>query len=206
MAQWNVAYAIDNDPVTQKSRGYMTLFSDITATMASSSSSRCYDCVLCQRGTLPRSRRCLSKLGSNHLLAVLRSLGANFAVDDNSWLCRPCSRSLEQLKSAREHVGTLEVNIRRRLEAGGYGYQASAVGATDSTASSSQSTRLALTPQRPADPSSPLDEQRSAVGRTAREPGTVTRRYDTPTRSALQRMIPSATSPAVAVSLHACIL
>ena len=83
----------------------------------------CFDCVLCKHGTHPRARCCLSKSGNKHLLAVLQSFVANSSsfsfntVDKNSWLCWPCSRSLEQLQAAREHVENLETDIRKMLEA-----------------------------------------------------------------------------------------
>ena len=154
--------------------------------------SSCFDCVLCKRGTLPRARRCLSSPGNSHLLTVLQSCvpnGSTYSfntVDRNSWLCRPCSRTLEQLQSARERAEILEADIRRRL-----------------AVEDSQDLAATRTPER-AVASSPLREQHSSRqldSRTTEETGTVTRRNDTPTRSALERMVPSASSPAVTVSL-----
>ena len=158
--------------------------------------SSCYDCVLCQRGTLPRARRCLSNPGNSHLLTVLQScaaIGSTYSfntVDSNSWLCRPCSRSLEQLHSARERAENLEADIRRRLRA----------------LNDSQDLAVTLTPERALPDtrgSPPPREQHSSRQLDSRttEERTVPRRNDTPTRSALERMAPSVSSPAVTVSV-----
>ena len=99
----------------------------------------CFDCVQCKRGTHPKARRCLSKPGNKHLLAVLQSFVADSSsfslntVDKNSWLCRPCSRSLEQLQAARKRMENLETDIRKKLEAIDDECQGSSVMATTTT-------------------------------------------------------------------------
>ena len=156
--------------------------------------SSCFDCVLCQRSTIPRARRCLRKPGNKHLLAILQNFSADsssfalFTVDKDSWLCRPCSRSLEQLQAARDRVKNLEADIRRKLEA--------VDECQGSSASAISTANRQATPERLPAASSRFEQRQDCE--TAGE--TAGRRYDTPTRSALERMIPSASSPAVAVS------
>ena len=170
-----------------------------------------FDCVLCKRGTHPRARRCLSKPANKHLLAVLQSFVADSSsfsfntVDKNSWLCRPCSRSLEQLQAARERVENLETDIRKKLEAINDECQGSSVSATSTANRPVAVARTFTTPERLPAAGSPLFEQWSDRGTTG-EAETARRRYDMPTRSALERMVPSASSPAVAVSLLVCAL
>ena len=101
-------------------------------------------------------------------------------MDKNSWLCRPCSRSLDQLQAARERVENLEIDIRKKLEAVNDECQGSSVSATSTANCPVTVAPTFTTPDRLPAAGGPLFEQRSDRGTTG-EVETARRRYDMPT-------------------------
>ena len=150
------------------------------------------DCLLCKSATKAGSRHRLFSPANRHILSTLEVYVAEMnppagstILHENAWLCRSCARSLERLRAMTEDIKKTEALIREQLDLHYRGNDE-----LQCLPASSSSLSPLTTPTKRT-----VDEAALCHDTTPKR-----RRYDTPTRRTLQRMIPSASSPAVAVS------
>ena len=159
-------------------------------------------CLLCQKVEKARERRVIrsSQNASSILLQYMSDLqpsSRTAILHDGAVMCRPCLRSVEKLHKLKEETKKLDDDIRQKMERVMEPYTIQPV---DDPVQFCTPEKRASTSQE-ATPTS----QRRKRARTAEEtqlfiPTSKRGRYDTPTRTTLQKMVPGA-SPAVAVSI-----
>ena len=185
-------------------------------------------CILCAH-TLARleNRRKLHSPASKHIFPLLSGLveemyphAVETIIHPKSFVCRPCLRGLEKLRTLREDVEKKE-EVRMQVKHAGeaYGLQALAASGINlgrsptSRGSTSRGTpppsperRSDGTPSRTAIHSSEVSmRKRTAVDFSESTPSK-RQQIDTPTRRAIHQIQHTGTSPAVAVSLLSVLL
>lgn len=134
-------------------------------------------CLLCRSSTKSAERRKLFSPSTEHVLPLLKEMIGDLKhriLEQSTILCRTCVRSLERLMKLKTDVTTKETELREQISRLRDLYR------------SSSPVQYAATPPKRSDSDPTLQGKR--------------RLYDTPTRRTLQSMVPSCSSPAVAVS------
>ena len=160
-------------------------------------------CLLCRTAVKTKDRKVIrsTKNGVQILtqyMSEIRASSIAAILHDRAILCRPCLRSVDKLHGLREEASKVDADIRLKMEYVIRLYQAE------------EQPMQFGTPEKctVAEPSTPggftLKTKRARTSGEARffTPTIATKRarYDTPTRTTLQKMVPVGSSPAVAVS------
>ena len=159
-------------------------------------------CIICLRPIKVKERLILNNPASRHVIPVLEEfLSELYTVPTaavllaDSSICRTCMRSIEKYQRLRKDSSNMESEIRPKMDKLGERYGLSRREKGVAVDRADQRTPEKRTPEK----------------RTAEKAGFGTpcgvlkcKKYDIPIRKALQRMVPTGSSPAVAVSLFAC--
>ncbi len=153
------------------------------------------ECLVCRTAVNPKDRRKIRSPSTEHVIPILSEFigelnppSTNTILHDGAFLCRPCLRSLEKLRKLRQEVKFKETELRQQMDKVGHVY--------------------GLRRESPTEPQHRTPEKRRAVeaGLDSSIPSPKRRRYDTPVRRALHQMVPTGSSPAVAVSTYSHII